>query len=90
MTKPRILTTFLCLLALGASAQVPQERVPAEDARAIRLTLDDAVKASAAANLGVSIQEYQYLESRQRARGSESIFDWYTDAPSARLHRRRP
>lgn len=79
MTKPRILTTIFCLLALGVTA-APQERESAGDAGAIRLTLEDAVKAAAAENLGVSIQEFQYLEARQRARGSESAFDWFTRA----------
>lgn len=90
MTKRRILTMLVCLLTVGAAAQVPQEREQAEDARAIRLTLDEAVRLAAAENLGVQIQDYQYLEARQRARGSESIFDWYTNGRIATSSTERP
>ncbi|MBW3670515.1 MAG: TolC family protein [Acidobacteria bacterium] len=89
MTKMRILTTFFCLLALGAAAQAPEEREP-EEARAIRLTLDEAVRTAAAENLGVSIQDYQYREARQGARATESIFDWFTEANYRTSHDESP
>ena len=90
MMKRRILTMVFCLLALGASAQAPEEREPAEDARAIRLTLDQAVRTAAAENLGVSIQDYQYLEARQNARATEGIFDWFSEANLRTSHSETP
>lgn len=90
MTKRRILTMMFCLLALGAFAQAPEERESAEDARAIRLSLDQAVRTAAAENLGVSIQDYQYLESRQDARATEGIFDWFTEATLRTSHDETP
>lgn len=91
MMKPRMLTMIFCLLALAAGAQSPpQERDEAEDARAIRLTLDSAIRAAAAENLGVAIQDYQYLESRESARASEAIFDWFTEANVRTAHDEAP
>ncbi|MDX1584474.1 MAG: hypothetical protein R3338_12830, partial [Thermoanaerobaculia bacterium] len=90
MTKSRIFTTAVCLLAFGVSAQAPQEREAQEEARPIELTLSQAARAAAAENLGVVVQDYQYLESRQRARASESIFDWYSSARLETASEERP
>jgi outer membrane protein len=48
--------------------------------RAMPLSLDDAIRTSLKANLGVELQRYDFSESAQNLRGSYSIFDIYTAA----------
>jgi outer membrane protein len=84
MNRSRVLTVIFCLLTFTVAAQQPG--VPAspdsngEDAGAIRLTLREAVQAAAEENLGVVIQDYQYMETLENARSTEGVFDWFSTA----------
>jgi outer membrane protein len=44
--------------------------------RAVRLSLDDALKTAMERNIGIDVQLYDYLEAGQSLRGSYGIFDW--------------
>src|SRR5262249_51099804 len=48
--------------------------------RALRLSLDNAVRTSITQNLGVDLTRYDYRESAETLAGSYSIFDLYTTA----------
>src|SRR6267142_1660991 len=45
--------------------------------RAMRLSLDDALKTSMERNVGISIQRYDFLEAGQSLRGAYGIYDWF-------------
>jgi HAE1 family hydrophobic/amphiphilic exporter-1 len=92
MTAVRRFLTILTLslAAVAALAQQPAttqrttEPVTAEtdqdvqNARALRLSLDEAVRTSMTQNLGISIQRYDYLMAGQSLRSQYGIYDWYT------------
>jgi outer membrane protein TolC len=48
--------------------------------RALKLSLDEAIRTSLKENLGVDLQRYDYAETAESLRGSYSIFDIYTNA----------
>ena len=50
------------------------------DPRALKLSLDDALKTSMERNVGIAIQRFDYLESGQSLRSSYGIFDWFSTA----------
>ena len=92
MTAVRRFLTILTLsfAAFAALAQQPAptqrttEPVTAEtdqdnqNARALRLSLDEAVRTTMERNLGISIQRYDYLMAGQSLRSQYGIYDWYT------------
>jgi len=58
--------------------------------RALRLSLDDALKTSMERNVGVQIQRYDYLMAGQSLRSSYGIFDWFTTADVLRQSNQSP
>src|SRR4051794_25305717 len=52
----------------------------ASDPRALKLSLDDAIRTSIRQNLGVELERYSFRESIQDLRGSYGIFDIFTSA----------
>src|SRR5213075_2277188 len=80
-----------CLAAFAAIAQdqkpAPTQRttepVTAEtdkdvtSPRALRLSLDEAVRTTMAQNLGINIQRYDYLMAGQSLRSQYGLYDWY-------------
>jgi len=79
----------LSLAAVTAFAQQPAppqrttEPVTAEtdqdvqNSRALRLSLDEAVRTTMERNLGISIQRYDYLMAGQSLRSQYGLYDWY-------------
>ena len=49
-----------------------------ENARALRLSLDEAVRTTMVQNLGINIQRYDYLMAGQSLRSQYGLYDWYT------------
>jgi len=84
----RLITTLMLLLAATAliaqEAPVPRttEAVTAEtdrdvnDARALRLSLSDAINTAMKQNLGVELQNYETRISGYNLRGQYGLFDW--------------
>jgi len=75
-------TTLLAQETPAASAATRQtEAVAAEtdrdlnDPRALRLSLDEAIRTSMQRNLGVQLESFEYQESSQSLRGSYGIYD---------------
>jgi outer membrane protein len=62
----------------------------ANDPRAMRLTLDEAIRTAAERNLGVAIQSYQYREAGYDARGTYGIFDPLAFADASAASSERP
>ena len=58
--------------------------------RALRLSLDDALKTSMERNVGVQVQRYDYLMAGQSLRSSYGIFDWFTTADVLRQSQQSP
>src|SRR5216684_3240144 len=58
--------------------------------RALRLSLDDALKTSMERNVGISIQRFDYLEAGQSLRSSYGIFDWFSSADIERQSSNSP
>ena len=58
--------------------------------RALRLSLDDAIKTTMVRNVGISLQRYDYLMAGQSLRGSYGIFDWFTNADLAEQSTKSP
>ena len=95
MTAVRRLITIL-LASLAASALLAQatttpaprttEAITAEtdrdanDPRALRLSLRDAIGTAVQQNLGVQLQNYEYRIVGQNLRASHGVFDFLTDA----------
>src|SRR2546428_10649221 len=50
------------------------------DPRALKLSLDDALKTAVQNNVGIQLERYTLLESGQSLRGQYGIFDWFTSA----------
>lgn len=87
----RRLTTFFCLslLATSLAAQTPAapvrrttEAVTAEtdrdanDARALKLTLQEALRTAMERNLGITLQSYDYQMAGHSLRGQYGLYDW--------------
>ena len=45
--------------------------------RALKISLDDALKTAVERNVGISLQRYTFLEAGEGLRGSYGIYDWY-------------
>ncbi len=45
--------------------------------RALRLSLDDALKTSVERNVGISLERYTFLEAGESLRSSYGIYDWF-------------
>jgi len=83
-----ILTLSLAAVAAFAQQPAPTQRttepVTAEtdqdvqNSRALRLSLDEAVRTTMERNLGISIQRYDYLMAGQSLRSQYGLYDWYT------------
>src|ERR1700674_3755948 len=58
--------------------------------RALRLSLDDAIKTTMVRNVGISLQRYDYLMAGQSLRGSYGLFDWFTTADLAEQSTKSP
>ena len=96
MSRIGSMTLILCLLGtMGASAQenattqapaatgstlVTTADRDAEDPRAMRLSLDEAVRRAAQENLGVEIEEDRYESTGYVARSTYGLFDTYLSA----------
>ena len=104
MIAVRRLTTIL-LATMAASALFAQTTTPAprtteavtaetdrdaEDPRALRLTLGDAIRTSVQQNLGVQLQGYEYRIVGQNLRAQHGIFDFITDGSLTHANDRRP
>ncbi len=89
--RPFPLILSLSLLAATATAQQPARQAPratervvadtdrdVEDARVLRLSLDEALRTAMQQNLGVQLQRFDYSASGQSLRASYGIFDWQT------------
>ncbi|HVR43088.1 MAG TPA: TolC family protein [Thermoanaerobaculia bacterium] len=60
-----------------ASPVVPDARDDAENPRALRLSLDQAVRATVENNLQVRLEEYSFQMTGEAARGQYGQFDWF-------------
>ncbi len=60
------------------------------DPRAMRLSLDDAIRTAVAQNIGVQIQRYDYREAGQTLREAYGPFDWFTTADVEHSSNRSP
>ena len=49
-----------------------------ENPRALKLSLDEAVRTTMERNLGITIQRYDYLMSGQSLLSQYGLYDWYT------------
>ncbi len=58
--------------------------------RALRLSLDDALKTAMERNVGIQIQRFDYLEAGQSLRSSYGIFDWLAIADVERQSQKSP
>ena len=61
-----------------------------ESSRALRLSLDEAVRTSMERNLGVSLQRYDYLMSGQSLRSQYGIYDWFATGDLQRRSTTQP
>ncbi|HEX7707897.1 MAG TPA: TolC family protein [Thermoanaerobaculia bacterium] len=81
-----LLLAATALFAQQAPVARATEAVTAEtdgdalDPRAMRLTLNDAVKTALTQNLGVQIQDYEYRIAGEGLRGEYGLFDWIASA----------
>ena len=60
------------------------------DPRALKLSLDDALKTAVQNNVGIQLERYTLLESGQSLRGQYGIFDWFTAADIERQSSQSP
>src|SRR5713101_6149856 len=60
------------------------------DPRALKLSLDDALKTAVEGNIGIQLQRYSYLEAGQSLRSSYGIFDWFSSADVERQSSQSP
>ena len=58
--------------------------------RALRLSLDDALKTSVERNIGISLERYTFLEAGESLRGSYGIYDWLATADLEHQNNRTP
>ena len=92
MTAVRRLTTLLCLSLFATTllAQTPEapvrrttEAVTAEtdrdvnDPRALKLSLEDALRTAMQRNLGVELQSYDYRMAGHSLRSQYTLYDWF-------------
>lgn len=61
-----------------AVSQVPDSPDDEADPRALRISLNEAIRATVENNLAVRLQQYDYLMSGQTARASYGLFDFYS------------
>ena len=95
MTAVRRLTTLLCLSLFATSvlAQTPDttvrrttDAVTAEtdrdinDPRALKLSLEQALRTAMQRNLGVELQSYDYRMSGHSLRSQYTLYDWFGQA----------
>jgi HAE1 family hydrophobic/amphiphilic exporter-1 len=93
MTVRRLITLILLSLAAttlaaqsGTNAPRTTETVTAEtdqdvnSPRALRLSLDEAMRLSMERNLGIQVQRYESQMAGQSLRGQYGIFDWFGTA----------
>ncbi|HUP61872.1 MAG TPA: TolC family protein [Thermoanaerobaculia bacterium] len=92
MTAVRRITTLLLLLTAAAlfAQEAPAPRTTeavtaetdrdAEDPRALRLSLDEAINTAVKQNLGVQLQTYEYHIAGQGLRSQYGLFDWIAAA----------
>jgi len=82
----------------SAASDVPRTTPPvtadtdadANNPRALRLSLANAVRPSITQNLGIDLTRYDYRESGELLSGSYSIFDLYTTGQLRRSHNQSP
>ena len=98
----RLIVTFLMslvaatMLAQDAPVQRTTEKVTAEtdqdasDARALRLTLSDAVNTAVRQNLNVQVQTYETAIAGQNYRGEYGVFDFFTSGDVGLASRQTP
>jgi outer membrane protein len=60
------------------------------DPRALKLSLDDAIKTAVQGNIGIQLQRYGYLEAGQSLSSSYGIFDWFATADVERQSSQSP
>jgi outer membrane protein len=60
------------------------------DPRALRLSLDDAIRTTIQRNVGISLQRYDYRMAGESLRSSYGIFDWFTTADLAEQSQKSP
>lgn len=82
-----ILTLSLAAVTAFAQQPAPTQRTTepvtaetdkdVENPRALRLSLDEAVRTTMVQNLGISIQRYDYLMAGQSLRSQYGLYDWY-------------
>ena len=60
------------------------------DPRALKLSLDDALKTAVQNNVGIQLERYVLLESGQSLRGQYGVFDWFTTADIERQSSQSP
>jgi outer membrane protein len=78
-TTPTTASSSPQLQRQTAPVQADTDR-DASDPRALKLSLDDAIRTSIRQNLGVELERYSFRESVQDLRGSYGIFDIFTSA----------
>lgn len=74
-------------------AAQPSTANPAQDAddpRALRLTLEEAIRTTAQRNLGIELQRFDYRQSAERTRAEYGIFDFYSFAQLERAKTQQP
>ncbi len=60
------------------------------DPRALRLSLDDAIRTTMQRNVGISLQRYDYRMAGESLRSSYGIFDWFTTADLSEQSQKSP
>ena len=60
------------------------------DARALKLSLDDALQTAVKGNIGIQLERYTFLESGESLRSSYGIFDWLGTADVERQSSQSP
>jgi HAE1 family hydrophobic/amphiphilic exporter-1 len=84
------------LFAQTAPAQRTTEAVTAEtdadvnDPRAMRLSLDEAIRTSMERNLGIQLQKYEYAMAGETLRASYGVFDWLGRGSVSRVSSESP
>jgi HAE1 family hydrophobic/amphiphilic exporter-1 len=99
MTAVRRLFAVICVLgSMTLAAQTEQAAAPVtadtdkdlSNPRALRLSLDEAMKTAMERNIGIQVQRFDYLEAGQSLRSSYGIFDWFTTADLERQSQKSP
>jgi HAE1 family hydrophobic/amphiphilic exporter-1 len=100
MTAVRSFLAVICIAGVTTLAaqttQTPAPQVSADtdkdlsNPRAMRLSLDEALKTAIERNVGIQLQRYDFLEAGQSLRGSYGIFDWLATADLQRQSQESP